>query len=87
LVAAFIIVLFIWIYWNKQTEQLMPQQDTYWKDISGESEFRNKLQNNINIYNSHNYTPIPMRNDTQFINGMNKYLWDKQKQVGCVTCI
>jgi hypothetical protein len=92
LVIALCLVLIILYIWNKRTENkeeiTMPHQDIYWKHISGEIEHRDKTHNTdiTNDTNNTNlsYTKVPMENDTRFITGMNKYLWDKQKQ--CTTC-
>jgi len=83
--AGTICLLCIWKKYNNQTELLMPQQDTTWKLISGETEFRDKkydTENNTkNDTNETNllYSNVPIKSDTRFINGMNKYLWDKHK--------
>jgi hypothetical protein len=78
-----LVLLYIWKKYNNQIEEnMMPQQDTTWKQISGETEFRNEQYNNEkNNMNDTNllYSKVPIKNDTRFINGMNKYLWDKHK--------
>jgi glycerol uptake facilitator-like aquaporin len=79
--AGTLVLLYIWKKYNNQTENMMPQQNTTWKQISGETEFRNKNYNEENNTNNTNllYSTVPIKNDTRFINGMNKYLWDKHK--------
>ena len=91
LLLAFAIVFTLWYYWNKssETESLdMPQQDTYWKQVSGEYQFRNQVSTCDNDIDTKTpYTQIPMQSDTRFITGMNKYLCDKHKgDAGCETC-
>ena len=93
LIGALAVVLTALYLWNKNTfkqEDMMPQQDTHWKQLSGENEFRNHSQDNSNNTNTNlSYTQIPMQSDTRFLTGMNQYLWDKHKkddQYGCQTC-
>lgn len=89
LTLALIIVLIALYYWKqKTTENLsLPQSDIHWKTVSGETEFRNKKYETNQIENTNmNYSKIPLQSDTAYITGMNKYLWDKQKQGTCATC-
>lgn len=91
LLVAFAVVFTLWYYWNKSsdTESLnMPHQNTHWENISGEYQFRNQISDsNTNSESNLPYTQVPMQNDTRFITGMNKYLWDKHKgDAGCQTC-
>lgn len=76
------ILSYIWYKRTINTENItMPHQDIYWKQISGEDEFRNQpMDSSSNLNTILPYTTVPMQNDTRFINGMNKYLWDKQKK-------
>jgi hypothetical protein len=80
-------VLYYWNRYNRENMSLSPQDDRYWGDVSGENEFRNKVYAQDQVENTNlPYTKIPMQNDTAYITGMNKYLWNKQKHVECDTC-
>lgn len=73
------VVVITLYYWQKDRVEELTQPDLIWKDISGENEFRNKQNPDDSNDKSIPYTQVPIQNDPQFITGMNKYLWDKQK--------
>jgi len=82
-----LITLYHWKYYNTENMSIMPQSDIYWHTVSGENQFRATQYGQDQTINTNiPYTQIPMQNDKAHVTGMNKYLWDKQKQVGCSTC-
>lgn len=81
-----IIAFTIWVKSRNKHEKmtLLAQDDTYFKDVSGQTEFRDKEYQNNNlhnkIYDTTPYTGVPLENDNAYITGINPYLWDKSKK-------